>query len=280
MQKLRAFVLVAVFFGLTVASIPIQYLSIRFKLRLQKTYPHVYHRFLTRLLGIRVATIGEPVQDRGVLMIANHSSYFDILVMSAAARTSFVAKSEVAGWPFFGLMAKLQRSVFVERKKRTSSGESRDMIRQRLLEGDALVLFPEGTSTDGNRILPFKSALLGAAETELGKALDGTPLYAPVQPVSISYVGLHGMPMGRENRPFYAWYGDMGLLGHLWEAFATGPIDVLVQFHPPLTIAGGRNRKEIAAQAEAIVRDGHMRALRGDWGVAGEAGKPPEKAAA
>lgn len=280
MQKLRAFCLAVAFFGLTVASIPIQYLSIRFGLRLQKTYPHGYHRFLTRMIGIRVSTIGEAVQDRGVLMVANHASYFDILVMSAAARVSFVAKSEVAGWPFFGLMAKLQRTVFVDRARRTASGESRDRIRKRLIDGDALVLFPEGTSTDGNRVIPFKSALMGAAETVLGTGPDGKPVYAPVQPVSISYVGLYGMPMGRENRPFFAWYGDMDLLDHLWEAFKTGPIDVIVEFHPPLTIEGGRNRKLIAAEAEAVIRDGQLRALRGDYGVAGEAGKKRQKAAA
>lgn len=278
MQNLRAFLLAAAFFCLTVASIPIQWLSIRLRLPLQKSYPNVYHRFLTRMIGIRVTVIGTPVQDRGVLMIANHTSYFDILVMSAVARVSFVAKSEVSRWFFFGLMAKLQRTVFVERTKRARSGESRDLIRRRLIDGDALVLFPEGTSTDGNRVLPFKSSLLGAAETDLGTGPDGQPVYAPVQPVSISYVGLYGMPLGRENRPFYAWYGDMDLLDHLWEAFMTGPLDVIVEFHPPLTIEGGRNRKEIARQAEVLVRDGQFRALRGNWGSL-DPGKSPETAA-
>jgi 1-acyl-sn-glycerol-3-phosphate acyltransferase len=275
MQSLRAFCLALAFFCLTVASIPIQWLSIRLKLPLQKSYPHAYHRFLTRLLGIRVTVIGKPVHDRGVLMVANHSGYFDILVLSSVAPVSFVAKSEVVNWPLFGLMAKLQRSVFVERSRRSFSGVARDMIRKRLVDGDALVLFPEGTTTDGNRVLPFKSSLMGAAETEIGTGPDGQPIHVPVQPVSVAYVGMHGMPMGRENRPYFAWYGDMGLMDHLWEAFKAGPLDVIVEFHPPLTAGPGMGRKQIAVLAEGLVRKGQMRALRGDWGLANEGTEQP-----
>lgn len=280
MQTLRAFCLALAFLCLTVASAPIQWLAIRFRLRLQKTYPHGYHRFLTRMLGIRVTVIGTPIQDRGVLMVANHSGYFDILVMSAAAAVSFVAKSEVIHWPLFGLMAKLQRSVFIERSRRATTGEARDMIRRRLLAGDALVLFPEGTTSDGNYVMTFKSALMGAAETELGTGPDGEPIHVPIQPVSISYVGMHGIPMGRENRPFYAWYGDMGLMSHLWEALKAGPLDVIVEFHPPLTAGPGRGRKQIAVLAENAVREGHRRALRGDWGGVPEGGKTAALSAA
>lgn len=280
MQTVRAFCLLLAFLCLTVASVPIQWLAIRLRLPLQKTYPHAYHRFLTRMLGIRVTVIGTPIQDRGVLMVANHSGYFDILVMSAAAAVSFVAKSEVINWPLFGLMAKLQRSVFIERSRRATTGEARDMIRQRLMEGDALVLFPEGTTSDGNRVMTFKSALMGSVEAELGTGPDGQPIHVPVQPVSIAYVGMHGMPMGRENRPFYAWYGDMGLMDHLWEALKTGPLDVIVEFRQPLVVGPGIGRKQIAVLAENLVREGQLRALRGDWGGAGETGKVPVKSAA
>lgn len=107
------------------------------------------------------------------------------------------------------------------------------------------MIFPEGTSSDGNRVLPFRSALLSAAELEIGGGR-----HAPVQPVSIAYTGLHGVPMGRENRPLFAWYGDMELVPHLWEAFRTGPIDVVVELHKPLTIDEAGGRKELAAAAE------------------------------
>jgi 1-acyl-sn-glycerol-3-phosphate acyltransferase len=198
-------------------------------------------------------------------MVGNHTSYFDILVLSGLAQISFVAKSEVAGWPIFGILAKLQQAVFVERARRSQTGEARDQIRERLLAGDALVLFPEGTSNDGNRVLPFKSALMGAVETEIGKDPQGRPLYVPVQPVSLAYVGVHGIPMGRENRPLYAWYGDMELVPHLWEALLSGPMEVVVEFHPPITVDAAGGRKAMAAKVEAIVRRGQARALAGNY---------------
>jgi lyso-ornithine lipid O-acyltransferase len=106
---------------------------------------------------------------------------------------------------------------------------------------------------------------MGAVETEIGKDAQGRPLYVPVQPVSLAYVGLHGLPMGRENRPLFAWYGDMELVPHLWEAVKTGPIDVVVEFHPPITVDAAGGRKALAAQAEAIVRRGQSRALAGNY---------------
>lgn len=264
MPTLRAFCLALAFFGLTALSAPLQWLSIRFGWKLQKTYPHGYHKFLCRLFGIRLHVIGKPVADGGVLIVANHTGYFDILIMSAATPVSFVAKAEVASWPLFGLMGKLQRSIFVDRSRRSATATSAAIIRDRLKQGDTLVLFPEGTTTDGNRIIPFKSALMGSVESNIGT--DESPEYAPVQPVSISYVGFHGLPLGREFRPFYAWYGDMDLMPHVWEAFKTGPLDVVVEFHAPLKIGPGFNRKQLAVVAEKAVREGQTRALQGNWG--------------
>ncbi len=275
MAPLRAFCLAMAFLGLTLVSIPIQFFSMRFGLKLRKRYPQFYQRMLCKAFGVRVSVIGEPVQGRGVLMVANHSGYWDVVVLGAVTPVSFVAKSEVASWPFFGMMAKLQRSVFVERARRSRAGEARDVLRERLEDGDALVLFPEGTSTDGNRVISFKSALMGAVESKVG----GQDEYVPVQPVSISYVGVHGIPLGRENRPLFAWYGDMDLLPHVWEALKAGPLDVVVEFHPPLQVKPGCGRKEIARLAEAMVREGQLRALTGDWGNP-EGGKPPVPAAA
>jgi 1-acyl-sn-glycerol-3-phosphate acyltransferase len=126
-----------------------------------------------------------------------------------------------------------------------------------------LVIFPEGTSGDGNRVLPFKSSLLSAAELAMGDGVNGAARHAPVQPVSVTYVGLHGLPMGRENRPLIAWYGDMDLVSHLWEALGAGPVDVIVELHEPLTIDEVGGRKELAAAAETAVRGGVVRALAG-----------------
>lgn len=270
MTTLRAFCLAILFLGLTVLSAPLQWLALRLGRPLQKSYAHAYHRFLCRLFGIRLHVIGSPIEDRGVLMVANHTGYFDILAMSGVAKVSFIAKEEVKTWPLFGLMARLQGTIFVNRGKRSASAQSAREIRDRLRQGDALVLFPEGTTTDGNRIIPFKSALMGAVESDLGTDAEGNTIFVPVQPVSISYVGFHGLPLGRENRPFYAWYGDMGLIGHVWEALKTGPLDVVVEFHPPLSARPGFGRKQICAIAETQVREGLVRALAGAWGSDGD----------
>ena len=145
----------------------------------------------------------------------------------------------------------------MERQRRSATGAVRDVIRERLLAGDRLVLFPEGTSHTGNGVLPFKSALLGAAEARLASGA-----HVKVQPVSAAFTGLHGLPMGREHRPWFAWYGDMEMVSHLWEALLAGPLDVVVQFHEPLSL-DQMDRKTLAARAEDIVRDGQALALAG-----------------
>jgi len=263
MGALRAGYALAVFLLSALVVIPYQSVALRFKTLGYKNIPKRYQHFLSRVFGIRTTIIGKPVQDRGVLMVANHTSYLDIIALGGIARVSFVAKSEVASWPLFGTFARLQRTVFVERERRSKTAQSRDQLRERLAEGDALVLFPEGTSNDGNRVLPFKSALMGAAEAQVGTDADGKPVYVPVQPVSITYTGLHGMPMGRENRPLYAWYGDMELIDHLWEGLVTGPADIVIQFHEPITVDQVGGRKNLARIVEEQIRQGQALALAG-----------------
>jgi len=147
--------------------------------------------------------------------------------------------------------------VFVERERRSATGDVRDVIRERLLAGDTLLLFPEGTSHDGNRVLPFKSALLGAAEAILANGA-----HVKVQPVSAAFSGLHGLPMGRENRPLFAWYGDMEMVPHLWDALLAGPLDVVVQFHEPLSL-DAMDRKTLARRARKTIQAGLAQGLAG-----------------
>src|SRR6185437_1390398 len=127
---------------------------------------------------------------------SNHTGYLDISVLGSRLPASFIAKSEVARWPLFGWLAKLQRSVFVDRQVR-STAQQRDAIAERLAAKDALILFPEGTSNDGTFVLPFKSALFSVV---FGKS--ETPV--TVQPVSLAYTRLDGLPIGRALRPFFA----------------------------------------------------------------------------
>jgi 1-acyl-sn-glycerol-3-phosphate acyltransferase len=257
MARLRAVFIIAGFLGVTVLGMPVQWLLLKLHARAARTFPHRYHRLVAALFGMHIHVIGKPVVGEGVLMVANHTSWADIVIFSAVTPLSFVAKTEVGSWPLFGTLARLQRTVFVERQRRSTTGESRDEIRDRLLDGDTLLLFPEGTSHDGNRVLPFKSALLGAAEARLASGE-----HVKVQPVSVAFTGLHGLPMGRENRPSFAWYGDMEMVPHLWEAMLAGPLDVVVQFHEPLSL-DRMDRKTLAARARQIVQSGQALALAG-----------------
>jgi 1-acyl-sn-glycerol-3-phosphate acyltransferase len=257
MARLRAVFIIAGFLGITVLGMPVQWLLLKLHARAARTFPHRYHRLVAALFGMHIHVIGKPVVGEGVLMVANHTSWADIVIFSAVTPLSFVAKTEVGTWPLFGTLARLQRTVFVERQRRSTTGESRDEIRDRLLDGDTLLLFPEGTSHDGNRVLPFKSALLGAAEARLASGA-----HVKVQPVSVAFTGLHGLPMGRENRPSFAWYGDMQMVPHLWEAMLAGPLDVVVQFHEPLSL-DRMDRKTLAARARKIIQSGQALALAG-----------------
>ncbi|MSP94926.1 MAG: 1-acyl-sn-glycerol-3-phosphate acyltransferase [Alphaproteobacteria bacterium] len=260
MANIRAAFILVLFVIMTVALMPLQFLAVKFHARAAKAIPHFYHRMFCRLMGMRITVIGGKMLG-GALVTANHTGWLDIPILSAVMPASFVSKSEVARWPFFGTLARLQRTVFTHRKRADILAD-RETIKGRLIAGDALVIFPEGTSSDGNRVLPFRSALLSAAELEIG-ANGASARHAIVQPISIAYTRLHGVPMGRENRPFFAWYGDMELVPHLWESFRTGPIDVVVELHKPLTIDEAGGRKELAVAAEKAVRAGLVRALAG-----------------
>lgn len=239
-SPLRSFIRILAYASWTLTMIPVQMFVLSFNRRLSQRVPFLYHTVCCRILGLHVRTRGKISRKRPTLFVANHTSYVDIAVLASQIRGSFVAKSEVADWPFFGFLAKLQRTVFVDRRG-PRVAEHRDDMLLRLQAGDNLILFPEGTSSDGNRVLPFKSALFSVAALEV----NGEPV--TVQPVSVAYTKLDGMPIGRTLKPYYAWYGDMSMLGHMWAATGLGTVTVDVIFHPPVTIAAFKTRKAIAA---------------------------------
>lgn len=216
-----------------------------------------YYSFLARLLGLRVVVRGQQATARPRLIVSNHISYFDIIAMGAVIEGEFVAKAELASWPFFGTMSKIARVVFIDRK-RQSTHAARDQIQERLDAGATLIMFPEATSGDGNRMKPFKSALFAVAERR-----TGTERPVTIQPVSIAYTRLNGMPMGIGWRPFVAWYGDMDLMPHLKRLLGLGRITCEITFHAPVTAPDFADRKALAAHCERVTRDGFARLLAG-----------------
>lgn len=242
--------------GFTLVLMPVQLLAVIARWPLRKRLPRWYHRRSCRLLGIRIERRGEPSRSHPTLYVANHVSYLDIEVLGALLKASFVAKAEVASWPFFAWLAKLQETVFVERRGRHAA-RHRDEMARRLEAGDDLVLFPEGTSGDGNAVLAFKSALFSVAE----RRPHDRPL--TVQPVSIAYTRLDGLPLGRYLRPFFAWYGDMQLGSHLWHAIGLGRVTVVVEFHEPVNLDQFGSRKALSDHCYDVVARGVAAALSG-----------------
>ena len=164
----------------------------------------------------------------------------------------FVAKREVGAWPVFGLLARLQRTVFVDRERRHKTGDVNAEIAARLAEGDPVVLFGEGTSSDGNRVLAFRSALLGAARDAVAAA--GSDGRVTIQPAAIAYTRLQGLPLGRQHRPRVAWYGAMSLGPHLLGVAGQGAIDAAVAWGEPIAYEADGDRKALARQLETEVR--------------------------
>ncbi|HEY6983567.1 lysophospholipid acyltransferase family protein [Reyranella sp.] len=225
---------------LTLTLLPIHLLALTLGLRrIVNRLPVLYHRMVCVILGVRVRVHGKRSDVTPTLFVCNHVSYLDIEVLGGLVPGSFVAKAEVATWPFFKTLAKAQRTIFVERiSSKTTS--SRDEMMKRLDTGDNLMLFPEGTSSDGTRVLPFRTALFGVAQLRR----DGKPIV--VQPVAISYTRLDGIPLGRYWRPLFAWFGDLDLVPHLWQMVCLGETEAVVSFFPPVDIDQLGDRKKLA----------------------------------
>jgi 1-acyl-sn-glycerol-3-phosphate acyltransferase len=222
--------------------------------------PRLWHGSLLRALGFRVRVVGALSTQSPLLIAANHVSWTDIAVLGSLADLSFIAKSEMEGWPLMGWLSKLQRTVFVERGRRHRSGDQASEIALRLKAGDIMVLFAEGTTGDGNLVLPFKSTLFGAATMAIG---PGGADEVAIQPVAIAYTRRHGMPLGRTGRMALSWIGDQDLAPHIACLLREGAVDVEVRFGEPVNFSARSNRKEAARLVEARVREMVQAALRG-----------------
>lgn len=207
--------------------------------------PHIT-QFVCRsafvLLGIRRRVTGTPMRAGGAV-VANHSSWLDIFTLNASKRIYFVSKSEVAGWPGIGWLARATGTVFINRDRREARAQA-ELFEARLQAGHRLLFFPEGTSTDGLRVLPFKSTLFAAFFA------DALRDHLQVQPVTVIYRA----PSGEDPR-FYGWWGDMEFGAHLLKTLAAkrqGTVEVV--YHPPVAVADFADRKALAAHCEAAVR--------------------------
>ena len=240
---------------LTLVMVPGQIIALRLKHPIRSTLPVRWHRMMCRIIGLKVIVHGQASTVRPLLIIANHVSWSDISALGTVMPLSFVAKSEVKDWPVFGTLAKLQRTVFIDRNDRKQTTQQAHEIASRLSsDNDVMVLFAEGTTGDGTRLLPFKSALTGAAALAVGA--DGSSV---IQPVAIAYTRYGGLPVGFKRRLEAAWIGDLDLLPHLKHILTGQPLDVEIMFGEPIIIHPPLNRKAVTLACElsisAMVRE-------------------------
>ncbi|SPH18381.1 hypothetical protein DEA8626_01919 [Defluviimonas aquaemixtae] len=217
--------------------------------------------FVTRIVcrlslvicGISYNVRGRPMTARGAV-VANHSSWLDIFALNACQSVYFVSKAEVAAWPMIGWLARATGTVFIARNPKEAKVQQQ-VFEDRIRAGHKLLFFPEGTSTDGLRVLPFKSTLFAAFYSH------GLEHVMQIQPVSVAYLA----PPGRV-REFYGWWGDMVFASHLLKVLAQpaqGRIEVV--FHEPVAVDAFHSRKALARHCENEVRDELQRSLRPDY---------------
>jgi 1-acyl-sn-glycerol-3-phosphate acyltransferase len=223
--------------------------------RARVAFPRFFWRRFAHTLGLDVRVVGELASKhsgRPVIFVSNHSSWVDIPVVGGVLPGPFVAKGEVAGWPIVRTIAHLGRTVFVSRQ-RGSTVRERDAMLAVLARGDNLILFPEGTSSDGSRVLPFRSSFFAVAE---GKGIADPARRPLIQPVSVVYDRLNGLPAGRSSRPVFAWYGDMDIASHFWRMTQHLDMRVTVLLHAPLDPATFPDRKSLSQAVWQTVADG------------------------
>ena len=233
----------------TVVAAAVQVVLLVLPGRAKVGFARFYWAVFARMIGLHVRVIGAPPacgHGRRVIYAANHCSWLDIPVLGGRLNACFVSKDEIARWPGVSLIAKLGRTVFVSRQRR-ATGRERDDMRNRLAAGDDLLLFPEGTSSDGSRVLPFRSAFFSLAEGE------DVPL---IQPISVVYDRLGGLPTRRGTRAVFAWYGDMDLASHFWRLAQWRGMRATIMMHPPLDPKDFANRKLLALAAWDAVAGG------------------------
>jgi lyso-ornithine lipid O-acyltransferase len=243
---------------------PAQYIWMRIYPKQRTRLPRYFHRNMCRALDIEVTAHGQPEQGP-VLYVANHISWSDIVVIGGQIIGSFVAKADVEKMPLLGTLANLQFTIYVERERRSRTVEQRNEITERLLQGHNVILFPEGTSSEGNVVLPFKSSLFSVVE-------DPALAHVRIQPITLSYTHLNGLPLIRALRHKIGWIGDVDFGPHAWQLMGMGRIRALIQYHPSVKRSDFTNRKHLAKHCEDVTAQGLRLANSGR--VTGEKAKP------
>lgn len=222
-----------------------------FKRRLVSRLIQIFCSCLVRILNIRLTVRGSlsfPARSKGAFLVSNHLSYADGFILGSLFPVIYISKSEIKKWPLIGLMADFSGTLFIDRKRKNHVAEYIDAIAGTLSAGANVLYFPEGTSTNGEELLPFKAAFFEAP------IIAG----APVVPVSLAYTTIDGKPLGKDNRDRIYWYGDMTFAGHFFRLMCCSGLDVCVTiysaFEPSSSEDRSIARKRLSEAAYTIIR--------------------------
>ena len=257
---MRSIRLISILFFLSIfiiITIPIQFFLNIINTNLKNTYPIFFYKIIKFIVGINIEIKGfEKTTQKGsaTLYIANHVSWFDILCLGSILNARFVAKKEVASMGIFGFLAKLSNTFFIDNSNKNKLYEYNDFLREKLIKGESLILFPEGTTSDGNGIRKFKSSLF--------ECLNSIDNPINVQPISICYVNKNNIPMGFYARRFIAWVGDTSMVNSMKEFLSSGSITVNLIFHPKVIMNQFNDRKELSLFCEEQILIGLNKTIK------------------
>ena len=257
MRLLRLFSILFCLSIFIIITIPIQFLLNVLKLKLKNIYPLFFYKVIKYIAGINIDTEGfERIEkkDTGTLYIANHVSWFDILCLGSLLNARFIAKKEVALMGIFGFLAKLSNTIFIDNSNKNKIYQYNNFIREKLINGESLILFPEGTTSDGNGIRKFKSSLF--------ECINSSESLINVQPISICYVSKNNIPMGIYSRRFIAWVGETSMVSSMKEFLSSGSITVNLIFHPKVSMNQFDNRKLLSSFCEEQILIGLNKTIK------------------
>ena len=234
------FLRLIIFLLFTLVLLPFQLVIVYLIKKNTYIIPYFFHNLCRRIFGIKIKIYGKASVNFPVLFISNHASYLDILILGSLFKTSFVAKKEVAKWPLFGILAKLQNTIFVDRRISSLKSQENQII-EHLNKKNNLVIFPEGTSSDGNKVLPFKSSLFNIFEENLDSGIF-------IQTITIVYKKINGISLNRIDRKDITWHSNMYLVPNILNVLKKFSIEVEVIFNQEFLPNKKWNRKKIALQ--------------------------------
>ena len=232
------FLRLIIYLLLTLALLPFQFIIVFFIKNYAYIIPYFYHKICLRIFGIKIKTFGKVSINSPILLISNHASYLDIIILGSLFKTSFIAKKEISKWPLLGILAKLQNTIFIDRRVSSLKNQENQIIKH-LNEKKNLVIFPEGTSSDGNRVLPFKSSLFNIFEKNLNSKIL-------VQTITIVYKKINGIPMNRIERKNITWHSNMDLIPNIFNVLKKLSIEAEVIFNDEFLPSKEYDRKKLA----------------------------------